>query len=176
MQRYPLRFRPIPKERVWGGRALATLFGRQMPPGTKVGESWELVDRPPDTSVVENGPLAGRTLHELCGRYGRELLGANAPSADTFPLIVKLLDPNDRLSVQVHPSAPYMARHPEAEGTKNDRGRRLSTVSERASRSSRSGARSRRAGSSRCSGSCRSWPAGSTTSRAACSTRCFPGA
>ncbi len=120
MQRYPLRFRPILKERVWGGRALATRFGREIPPGLKVGEAWEIVDRPADSSVAENGPLAGRTLHELCERHGRELLGANAPQDDRFPLIVKLLDPNDRLSVQVHPTASYVKHHPEAEATKNE--------------------------------------------------------
>jgi mannose-6-phosphate isomerase len=120
MDRYPLRFRPILKERVWGGDALATQFGRTQRTDVPIGESWEIVDRPPDTSVVENGPLAGRTLRELCSEHGRRFLGENAPFADRFPLIVKLLDPNDRLSVQVHPSAPYAQRHPEAEGTKSE--------------------------------------------------------
>ena len=120
VDRYPLLFEPILKERVWGGRALETRFGRRLPKGLKVGESWELVDRPPDTSVVRNGPLAGRTLHELCHAHGRQLLGQNAPCPDHFPLIIKLLDPNDRLSVQVHPTAAYVARHPEAQSTKNE--------------------------------------------------------
>jgi mannose-6-phosphate isomerase len=120
MQRYPLRFRSILKERVWGGRALETVLGRRLPPGIRVGEAWEIVDRPPDTSVADNGPLAGRTLHELCAGYGRDLLGQNAADPERFPLIVKLLDPNDRLSVQVHPTARYVERHPEAEATKNE--------------------------------------------------------
>ena len=120
MKRYPLRFRSILKERVWGGRALETLLGRPLPPAMKVGEAWEIVDRPPDTSVVENGPLAGCTLHELCSRYGRDLLGENTGDPERFPYIVKLLDPNDRLSVQAHPTARYVERHPEAEATKNE--------------------------------------------------------
>jgi mannose-6-phosphate isomerase len=101
---YPIRFKPILKERVWGGIALARHFNRAVPEGKRIGESWELVDRPPDASIVDNGPLAGQTLHQLCAQLGRRLLGERAPTADSFPLIVKLLDPNDRLSVQVHPT------------------------------------------------------------------------
>ncbi len=117
---YPLRFQSIPKERVWGGRALVTRFQRAARPDARIGESWEIVDRAPDTSVVDNGPLAGRTLSALCREHGQRFLGENAPVADRFPLIVKLLDPNDRLSVQVHPTAAYVDRHPGAEGTKNE--------------------------------------------------------
>jgi mannose-6-phosphate isomerase len=120
MLRYPLRFAPILKERVWGGRRLASLLRRELPHDAKIGECWEIVDRPPDSSVVLNGPLASRSLHELCERHGRELLGEYAPAKDRFPLIAKLLGPHDRLSVQVHPTAAYVERHPEAEGTKNE--------------------------------------------------------
>jgi len=120
MQRYPLRFRSILKERVWGGNSLATLLGREIPAGMRVGEAWEIVDRPPDTSVVENGPLAGRTLHDICEEHGPDLLGPNVPYHDRFPLILKLLDPHDRLSVQLHPTAAYVERHPEAGAAKNE--------------------------------------------------------
>jgi len=117
---YPLCFRPILKERVWGGRTLATRFRRAAQPDARIGESWDIVDRPPDTSVVDNGPLAGQTLRDLCREHGRRFLGENASAADRFPLIVKLLEPNDRLSVQVHPTASYVDHHPEAEGAKNE--------------------------------------------------------
>lgn len=120
MDAYPIRFEPILKERVWGGRALADRFGRALPGDAPIGESWELVDRPPDSSTAENGPLADLTLHELCGRFGPELLGRRAAHTDRFPLIVKLLDPNDRLSVQVHPTAPYVDAHPEADAAKTE--------------------------------------------------------
>ena len=120
MPKYPLLFEPILKERLWGGRALETRFGRRLPEAKMIGESWDLVDRPPDTSTVRNGPLAGRTLHDLCTDFGPRLLGENAPAPDRFPLIVKLLDANDRLSVQIHPTARYVDLHPEAEAAKNE--------------------------------------------------------
>ena len=120
MLRYPLRSEPILKERIWGGRKLATLLGRTLSGTARVGEAWEIADRPPDSSVALNGPLAGCSLHELCERHGRDLLGQLAPSEASFPLLAKLLDPHDRLSVQVHPTAAYVERHPEAEGTKNE--------------------------------------------------------
>ncbi|MBN1917195.1 MAG: class I mannose-6-phosphate isomerase [Verrucomicrobia bacterium] len=120
MDKYPLLFDPILKERVWGGRALETRFGRYLPRGKRIGESWDLVDRPSESSVVRNGPLAGRALRDLCVEFGRELLGRNAPQADRFPLIVKLLDANQPLSVQVHPTARYVAQHPEADAPKSE--------------------------------------------------------
>lgn len=102
-----LRFQPLFMERVWGGRRLAERYGKQLPAGVPIGESWELVDRPEQQSVVLDGPLAGRTLGELWrGERRVELFGARAERwGERFPLLVKLLDAEHVLSVQVHPPA-----------------------------------------------------------------------
>jgi mannose-6-phosphate isomerase len=96
---YPLTFEPILKEKVWGGRRLE-LFGKKLPSNVNIGESWELADLPssiPDgQSVIANGVLAGTCLDE------------------SFPLLIKFLDANDNLSVQVHPSEEYANDHPMA--------------------------------------------------------------
>jgi mannose-6-phosphate isomerase len=102
---YPLTFRPIFKERVWGGRDLERLYGKPLPPGRPIGESWEISDRPGDVSVIANGPLAGRDLHWLMENHQAALLGDARPQAGRFPLLVKILDAQDRLSLQVHPPA-----------------------------------------------------------------------
>ena len=99
----PVTFQPLYMERVWGGRRLAELFGRRLPEGVVVGESWELVDREEAQSVVDAGEHAGRTLHDLW-TGDRELFGARSAAAgERFPLLVKLLDCEQTLSVQVHP-------------------------------------------------------------------------
>ena len=98
-----LTFKPIYKERIWGGRNLERLFGRALPDGVKIGESWELADLPEDKSVVSYGPAAGRRIDELVRDWDRSLLGSAELSAGQFPLLVKFLDANDVLSVQVHP-------------------------------------------------------------------------
>lgn len=101
---YPLTFRPIFKERIWGGRNLERLYRKQLPPKVAVGESWEISDRPGDESVVANGPLAGKTLRWLMENHQRELLGNARPAASQrFPLLVKILDAQEKLSLQVHP-------------------------------------------------------------------------
>lgn len=106
----PLRFAPLYKERIWGGRALAEVFGRDLPPGP-IGESWEITDRPEGVSRVAGGPLEGVTLGELMERHPRELLGDAVPTAaGRFPLLVKILDAQDVLSLQVHPPAHLAAR------------------------------------------------------------------
>jgi mannose-6-phosphate isomerase len=102
---YPLTFHPIFKERVWGGRNLARLYGKHLPPGATIGESWEISDRPGDTSVIANGPLAGENLHWLIKHHASELLGPVKPQNGRFPLLVKILDAQKTLSVQVHPPA-----------------------------------------------------------------------
>jgi mannose-6-phosphate isomerase len=102
---YPLTFEPLFKERVWGGRRLETLYRKQLPPTLPIGESWEVSDRPGDVSVVTNGPLAGQDLHGLLEKFGADLLGSSATVSGRFPLLVKILDAEDRLSLQVHPPA-----------------------------------------------------------------------
>lgn len=109
MARYPLVFQPIFKERVWGGRTLAELYGKPLPPGKRIGESWEITDRPEGVSVILNGPLAGHDLHRLLEERREELLGEARSQNGRFPLLVKLLDARDILSLQVHPPAAKAA-------------------------------------------------------------------
>ena len=123
---YPLKFAPVYKEKVWGGRTLETL-GRALPgdADTLIGESWEMVDLATtsasgggggaERSAVANGPLAGQTLAQLLDAYGPALRG-NLPLTDTggFPILLKYLDASDNLSVQVHPSPGYAAAHADA--------------------------------------------------------------
>ncbi len=99
----PIVFAPLFMERVWGGRRLESLFGKSLPPGRPVGESWELVDRTDCQSVVADGPLRGTTLHELWTTRRGEIFGNGLPDTPRFPLLFKLLDCEDRLSLQVHP-------------------------------------------------------------------------
>ncbi len=96
----PLQFTPVYHTLVWGGRAMATW--RKDLPGGPIGESWDLADHSRGMSVVASGPLAGKTLRELTAAHGRELVGETWDGGE-FPLLVKLIDANDRLSVQVHP-------------------------------------------------------------------------
>jgi len=100
---YPLTFHPIFKERVWGGRKLESLYGKNLPPGRPIGESWEISDRPGDASVIANGPLAGKDLQWLMENHGKELLGTASATNGRFPLLIKILDAQDILSLQVHP-------------------------------------------------------------------------
>jgi mannose-6-phosphate isomerase len=97
-------FEPIAMERVWGGRMLETHFQRSLPdPAAPFGESWEIVDRAEAQSVLVTGPLAGMTLHELWNTRREEMFGAGLPDSDRFPLLVKILDAREDLSIQVHP-------------------------------------------------------------------------
>ena len=105
----PYFFKPIYQERIWGGNHLAELFGRTLPAGKKIGESWELVDRPEACSDILSGPgLAAGTrqsLHTLWQDKRTEIFGTRAPDLARFPILIKLLDARDNLSVQVHPPA-----------------------------------------------------------------------
>jgi len=101
---YPFTFQPIFKERIWGGRELERLYAKKLPSSKPIGESWEISDRPGDASVIANGPLAGKTLPWLMENHARELLGDAKPAAEgRFPLLCKILDARERLSLQVHP-------------------------------------------------------------------------
>jgi mannose-6-phosphate isomerase len=105
----PLSFRPLYMERVWGGRSLAAMPGRTVPGGAPIGESWELVDRADAQSVVARGPFIGTTLHELWTVFRKDVFGSGAPDTLRFPLLAKILDAKDTLSVQVHPPADKAA-------------------------------------------------------------------
>ncbi|MEK5057822.1 mannose-6-phosphate isomerase [Paenibacillus sp. FSL H7-0326] len=104
---YPLQFEPEFKERVWGGRALEQ-FGLSLPEG-HIGEGWMIADHPNGTTKVMNGELAGTGLDEIREQYGKSWLGTKGVSekGGRFPLLIKLLDCNDDLSVQVHPTDDY---------------------------------------------------------------------
>jgi mannose-6-phosphate isomerase len=104
----PLQFAPIFMERIWGGRRLGSRYGKQLPPDAKIGESWEITDRPEAQSVVLHGQLAGKTLHELWTNHRREIFG-DLPESERFPLLMKLLDAHEKLSLQVHPPAHLAA-------------------------------------------------------------------
>ena len=95
---YPLRLVPDFRERVWGTRDLGPIYSS--PPSKEpIGEVWLTGD----DCRVSNGPLAGRTLGDLCREFGRDLVGRAARHSDRFPLLIKFLFPEDKLSVQVHP-------------------------------------------------------------------------
>jgi mannose-6-phosphate isomerase len=100
---YPLTFKPIFKERVWGGRNLERLYHKALPPEALIGESWEISDRPDDASIIANGTLAGRDLRWLMQHHADELLGGEKAGVERFPLLVKILDAREKLSLQVHP-------------------------------------------------------------------------
>jgi mannose-6-phosphate isomerase len=108
-----LTFHPLYKERVWGGRRLATHFGRNLPNENPIGESWELVDREDSQSIVCEPEFLGASLHDLWTDHRREIFGEGYDSF-RFPIIAKILDATEVLSVQVHP-APDRLTHAEEE-------------------------------------------------------------
>ncbi|MDB6056551.1 MAG: Mannose-6-phosphate isomerase, partial [Verrucomicrobiales bacterium] len=113
---YPLIFEPIFKERIWGGRKLEQLYGKPLPPKAPFGESWEISDRPGDESVIATGPLKGKNLHWLVENHGTELFGKAVQG--NFPLLIKILDAQEKLSLQVHPPAklaPLLGGEPKTE-------------------------------------------------------------
>lgn len=130
MKLYPIRFEPFYLDKVWGGRTLEHL-GRKLPDGSDdqappaIGEAWEIADLGSTSSGgaaggavrsrAAEGPLAGRTLHDLIDEFGELLIGTT-PLTETgdFPLLIKYLDARENLSVQVHPSPRYAREHPEA--------------------------------------------------------------
>lgn len=106
---YPLKFEKIFKEKIWGGRKLESDLGMILPNENKFGESWEVACHKNGMSIVTNGELKGRSLEELLVKYKEKLVGQNIYKefGNKFPLLIKYLDINDSLSVQVHPSNSY---------------------------------------------------------------------
>jgi mannose-6-phosphate isomerase len=113
-----IAFQPIYQERVWGGRDLAQLPGRSLPDGQVIGESWEIVDRPEANSVAVGGPFDGRSLRQIIAEAGDRIMGPAWPRDQVFPILVKWLDCQERLSLQVHPPAamaPALRGEPKTE-------------------------------------------------------------
>jgi len=109
-----MKMQPVLVERPWGGRRLADILGKTLPPDARIGESWELADHPNGRSRVADGPLAGQTLREVLERHGRAVLGRDPAArawAARFGLLIKFIDATDRLSVQVHPDDAYASAH-----------------------------------------------------------------
>jgi mannose-6-phosphate isomerase len=102
VNQYPLKFQPIYKKRIWGGQKLRKIFDKDIPPLEKIGESWELADLPDDKSVITNGQFAGQNINSLIQKYPEEIIG-NKNFSGNLPLLIKFLDAEDILSVQVHP-------------------------------------------------------------------------
>jgi mannose-6-phosphate isomerase len=113
MKCYPLKFKPIYKEIIWGGNKLKNLLNKDFPADKKIGESWELVDLPYDKSVIENGEFAGKPLGEILKKYPQQILGQKSYQPP-FGLLIKFIDANDCLSVQVHPDSEAVKKLPNA--------------------------------------------------------------
>ena len=118
-----MKMQPVLVERIWGGRRLADILGKALPPDTRIGESWELADHPNGRSRVADGPLAGQTLREVLERHGPAVVGRTAVArawAARFGLLIKFIDATDRLSVQVHPDDAYASAHVPGESGKTE--------------------------------------------------------
>jgi len=105
MQAECLTFEPLYMERIWGGRKLETYFQRTLPSENRIGESWELVDREDAQSIVSDAKFRGASLHEIWTNYRHEIFGEGYDSF-RFPILVKILDASETLSLQVHPGRP----------------------------------------------------------------------
>lgn len=100
-----IRVKPLYQDRVWGGCLLEAKWGRPIPPGRPIGESWEIVDRPEAQSVICGGELDGLTLRAAIAQHAATIMGPGWPVDRPFPILVKWLDCKERLSLQVHPPA-----------------------------------------------------------------------
>lgn len=118
---YPLKFKPLYKDYVWGGRNLEAL-GKRLPEAGIVAESWEVSCHKNGSSVISNGEYEGTPLPDLIKHLGRELIGNSLPERDMekFPLLVKLIDAENNLSVQVHPDDEYAYKNENGEYGKNE--------------------------------------------------------
>jgi mannose-6-phosphate isomerase len=119
MTLYPLSFEPIFQYRLWGGRRLGPWLDKPLPDGP-VGEAWILSDREDHASVVVDGPLKGRTISQLMAESKAAILGEHADRFDRFPLLLKFLDVNQMLSVQVHPRDDQAALIPAGDSGKTE--------------------------------------------------------
>lgn len=114
---YPIKFKPILKERIWGGNKLETVLHKETKLN-KVGESWELSDVKGDASVITNGPLEGMSLNELQTKLGPDLIGEKNFKIfqNKFPILIKFIDAKEDLSVQLHPNDKLAAERHDSYG------------------------------------------------------------
>jgi len=120
---YPLKFQEIFKPKIWGGQNLKRILGKRLPQDAAIGESWEVSDREGDVSVIANGALEGKSLREVLQSRKEEILGRkDFPqwSLERFPLLIKFIDAQDDLSVQVHPSDEAARRFKESDPGKTE--------------------------------------------------------
>lgn len=106
---YPLLIKPIYKDYLWGGSRIPEIFNRDLEPGV-YAESWEVSDRPEGMSIITNGKFKDQSLQELIATLGEKLIGT-ASETEVFPLLIKLIDAKQRLSVQVHPNDKQAAKY-----------------------------------------------------------------
>ena len=116
---YPIKFKPIYKEMVWGGARLSQLFGRELP-SNKIGESWDISCRPQEMGIIENGPHASQTFESYIEKNKADVLGSRLVNCQRFPLLVKIIDANDALSIQVHPDDNAAALAGNTDGGKSE--------------------------------------------------------
>lgn len=117
---YPIKFEPLYKANIWGGRNLVKL-NKNLPDGI-VGESWEIAAHPDGMGIISNGSLKGMSLQALVEKYGADIIGTKLPAKDLekFPLLIKLIDANNDLSIQVHPDDAYAFENENGEYGKNE--------------------------------------------------------
>ena len=102
---YPLKFHPIFKDKIWGGKKIQSILKKDFSPLDNCGESWEISGVPNNESKIRNGQLSGQTLNQVIKEFKGRLLGNKVYEKfkNEFPLLIKFIDANDDLSIQVHP-------------------------------------------------------------------------
>lgn len=115
----PLFFHPVYKDYIWGGTNLKKIYGKDTP-YERTAESWEIACHPNGMSIVSKGDFKGRELEELIEKYPEEILGKKLLPQTKFPLLIKLLDAADKLSIQVHPTNEYAFKHENGELGKSE--------------------------------------------------------
>ena len=106
MSLYPLKFKTIYKEKIWGGKKITTVLGKDISPLPNCGETWEISGVEGDISIVSEGKLKGESLSDLINTYKEDLLGTSVFNkfGNDFPLLIKFIDAKEDLSIQVHPN------------------------------------------------------------------------
>ncbi|HHW56977.1 MAG TPA: class I mannose-6-phosphate isomerase [Clostridia bacterium] len=115
----PLKFKPIFMERIWGGTALRDKFGFDIPEGKKIGELWTISDNKTAISIIEGGEFDGEKLSDIANKFSKDLYGVDKKYA-RFPLLIKIIDAQDRLSVQVHPDDEYAYKYENGDSGKTE--------------------------------------------------------